>query len=109
MGKDGVEERRFPKLGVLGGRKPIEKPRVGMGVPQGQRLACIPQVKAKAEVRQIEGCRPLPDRVKLMGFGHRVYKNGDHRAPILRGWGLKLADRMGPQARKWFDLAAAAD
>ena len=42
--------------------------------------------------------------VKLMGFGHRVYKNGDHRAPILRGWGLKLSDRMGPQARKWFDL-----
>ena len=23
------------------------------------------------------------DKRKLMGFGHRVYKNGDHRAPIL--------------------------
>ena len=26
---------------------------------------------------------------KLMGFGHRVYKNGDHRAGILRKWGLE--------------------
>ena len=48
--------------------------------------------------------RAYAEKRKLMGFGHRVYKNGDHRAPILRGWGLKLADRMGPQARKWFDL-----
>jgi len=44
------------------------------------------------------------EKRKLMGFGHRVYKNGDHRAGILRNWGLKLADRLGPQARKWFDL-----
>ena len=48
--------------------------------------------------------RAFAEKRKLMGFGHRVYKNGDHRAGILRGWGLKLADRMGPDARKWFDL-----
>jgi 2-methylcitrate synthase/citrate synthase II len=48
--------------------------------------------------------RAYAEKRKLMGFGHRVYKNGDHRAPILRGWGLKLADRMGVDARKWFDL-----
>ena len=48
--------------------------------------------------------RAYAEKRKLMGFGHRVYKNGDHRAPILRGWGLKLADRMGPEALKWFDL-----
>ena len=41
---------------------------------------------------------------KLMGFGHRVYKNGDHRAGILRTWGLKLAKELGPDAMKWFDL-----
>ena len=27
---------------------------------------------------------------KLMGFGHRVYKNGDHRAGILEDWGLAI-------------------
>ncbi|MDP7004689.1 MAG: citrate/2-methylcitrate synthase [Phycisphaerales bacterium] len=41
---------------------------------------------------------------KLMGFGHRVYKNGDHRAGILRGWGLKYAEEANPEAKKWFDL-----
>jgi 2-methylcitrate synthase/citrate synthase II len=46
---------------------------------------------------------------KLMGFGHRVYKNGDHRAPILHGLGRKLAatDTKNPgghAASKWFDL-----
>ena len=48
--------------------------------------------------------RAFAEKRKLMGFGHRVYKNGDHRAGILRGWGLKLAERLGPDARKWFDL-----
>jgi citrate synthase len=39
-----------------------------------------------------------------MGFGHRVYKNGDHRAGILREWGLKYAGGENPAAQKWFDL-----
>ena len=41
---------------------------------------------------------------KLMGFGHRVYKNGDHRAGILREWGLKYASQENTDAQKWFDL-----
>jgi citrate synthase len=48
--------------------------------------------------------RAFAEKRKLMGFGHRVYKNGDHRAGILRGWGLQLAERLGPDAKKWFDL-----
>ncbi|MFO0827128.1 MAG: citrate/2-methylcitrate synthase [Phycisphaerales bacterium] len=48
--------------------------------------------------------RAFDEKRKLMGFGHRVYKNGDHRAGILRGWGLKLAEQKGPDAKKWFDL-----
>jgi 2-methylcitrate synthase len=48
--------------------------------------------------------RAFDEKRKLMGFGHRVYKNGDHRAGILRGWGLKLAEQLGPNAKKWFDL-----
>ncbi len=43
---------------------------------------------------------------KIMGFGHRVYKHGDHRAPILREWGLKLTKER-PQFRKWFDIGDA--
>lgn len=46
---------------------------------------------------------------KLMGFGHRVYKNGDHRAPILHKLGREIAatDKKNPgghQALKWFEL-----
>ncbi|MBL9121013.1 MAG: citrate synthase [Phycisphaerae bacterium] len=48
--------------------------------------------------------RAFDEKRKLMGFGHRVYKNGDHRAGILRSWGLKLAEQLGPNAKKWFDL-----
>jgi citrate synthase len=47
------------------------------------------------------------EKRKLMGFGHRVYKQGDHRAGILRGWGLKLCDPAAggrPEMKKWFDL-----
>ena len=48
--------------------------------------------------------RAFAGKRKLMGFGHRVYKNGDHRAGILRSWGLKLAEQLGPTAKKWFDM-----
>jgi citrate synthase len=46
---------------------------------------------------------------KLMGFGHRVYKNGDHRAPILHKLGRAIAekDRSNPgghAAVDWFRL-----
>jgi citrate synthase len=48
--------------------------------------------------------RAFVEKRKLMGFGHRVYKNGDHRAGILRSWGLQLAEQLGPDAKKWFDI-----
>jgi len=41
---------------------------------------------------------------KLMGFGHRVYKNGDHRAPILNKLGRAIAARQGPGSLKWFEM-----
>jgi 2-methylcitrate synthase/citrate synthase II len=47
--------------------------------------------------------RAFDEKRKLMGFGHRVYKQGDHRAGILREWGLKIAESRGPDAKKWFD------
>ncbi|MBS0196479.1 MAG: citrate synthase [Planctomycetes bacterium] len=41
---------------------------------------------------------------KLMGFGHRVYKNGDHRAPILGALGREIARKQGPDSLKWFEI-----
>jgi citrate synthase len=42
---------------------------------------------------------------RLMGFGHRVFKNGDPRALILRDALRRLGDRLGPAAGR---LAFAA-
>jgi 2-methylcitrate synthase/citrate synthase II len=39
----------------------------------------------------------------LMGFGHRVYKKGDHRASILRDWAVKLSKQTG--VTKWIEIA----
>jgi citrate synthase len=41
---------------------------------------------------------------KIMGFGHRVYKSGDHRASILHGLGRAYADKKGGEAQKWFEI-----
>ena len=50
--------------------------------------------------------RAFTEKRKLMGFGHRVYKNGDHRAGILRDWGIKYAGEENSSAMKWFELGA---
>lgn len=39
----------------------------------------------------------LASKKKIMGFGHRVYKNGDPRAKILRGMSEKLCNKAGTQ------------
>ena len=39
---------------------------------------------------------------KVMGFGHRVYKHGDHRAHILERELRKLADKLGQN--KWMAI-----
>ena len=39
----------------------------------------------------------LEKKEKVMGFGHRVYKHGDHRARILEGELRKLAEQKGAQ------------
>ncbi|HYF15980.1 MAG TPA: citrate/2-methylcitrate synthase [Phycisphaerales bacterium] len=53
--------------------------------------------------------RAFDTKRKLMGFGHRVYKNGDHRAPILHRMGRAIAEKDtknpgGHPAVQWFRL-----
>ena len=40
---------------------------------------------------------------KLMGFGHRIYKNGDHRARILEAGARELCDAVGQH--HWTEIA----
>jgi citrate synthase len=37
----------------------------------------------------------LAKKAKIMGFGHRVYKSGDSRVPIMREIGRDLGQRVG--------------
>lgn len=49
----------------------------------------------------------LAGKQKIMGFGHRVYKNGDPRAKILRKMSEQLTAKMGePQ---WYQMSALID
>ena len=64
------------------------------------------------EVGAVENVRSWMDTAfsekrKIMGFGHRVYKNGDHRAKVLHALGRAYADKRGADATKWFDIGEA--
>jgi len=49
----------------------------------------------------------LSEKKKIMGFGHRVYKNGDPRAKILRGMSETLTKLAGePQ---WYEISKYLD
>lgn len=49
----------------------------------------------------------LADKKKVMGFGHRVYKNGDPRAKVLSQLSQKLTAKSGePQ---WFQMSKEID
>jgi 2-methylcitrate synthase len=39
----------------------------------------------------------LAKKAKIMGFGHRVYKKGDSRVPIMREIGRELGKRVGKE------------
>ena len=48
------------------------------------------------------------DSVRLMGFGHRVYKNFDPRAKIIRGMCYRVLEKLGRADNPLFDLALQA-
>jgi citrate synthase len=45
----------------------------------------------------------LNNKQKIMGFGHRVYKNGDPRAKHLRAMSRKLGEQHGDT--KWYEIS----
>ena len=45
------------------------------------------------------------DSVRLMGFGHRVYKNFDPRAKIIRGMCYRVLEKLGRRNNPLFELA----
>ena len=60
-------------------------------------VANIPKYIAKAKDKD--------DPFRLMGFGHRVYKNFDPRATIIRKTCHEVLDKLGDDSDPLFDLA----
>lgn len=64
------------------------------------------------EIGSMEGAttwikEALADKKKVMGFGHRVYKNGDPRAKILSQLSERLTQKMGMP--HWYQMSKAID
>lgn len=59
------------------------------------------------EIGSVENVRPwvesLPEKSKIMGFGHRVYKVKDPRATILQNLAEQLFEKFGHD--KYYDIA----
>ncbi|HEX5787069.1 MAG TPA: citrate synthase [Woeseiaceae bacterium] len=55
--------------------------------------------------KYVEKAKDKNDPFRLMGFGHRVYKNFDPRATIIREMCHKLLARLGRRDTPLFDLA----
>jgi 2-methylcitrate synthase len=49
----------------------------------------------------------LVSKRKIMGFGHRVYKHGDSRAPTMQKYGLQMAQVTGDT--RWHDISAEVE
>ena len=64
-------------------------------------VAGIPKYVDKAKDRN--------DPFRLMGFGHRVYKNFDPRATIIRKMTHKVLEKLGRKDTPMFDLALALE
>ena len=55
--------------------------------------------------KYVEKAKDRNDPFRLMGFGHRVYKNFDPRATIIREMAHKVLEKLGRSDTPMFDLA----
>ncbi len=72
----------------------------------GANEAAMDMLKEIGSLDQVDAFmkKAFETKRKIMGFGHRVYKHGDHRASILHALGRKYAEKKGAEAVKWFEI-----
>ncbi len=69
-------------------------------------LAMLREIGSKDRIREfIKRAKDKDDPFRLMGFGHRVYKNYDPRAAILRESTHEVLDEVGVKDEPLLDLA----
>ncbi len=75
----------------------------------GANEAVLKMLEEIGDVSQIdkfvEKAKDKNDPFRLMGFGHRVYKNFDPRATIIRKMCHRVLDEIDPDDKPLFDLA----
>lgn len=75
----------------------------------GANEAVLKMLKEIGDASQIQKfiakARDKDDPFRLMGFGHRVYKNFDPRATIIRDMAHKVLAKLGRNDTPMFDLA----
>ncbi len=75
----------------------------------GANEAVLSMLEEVGDVKQIpkyiDKAKDKDDPFRLMGFGHRVYKNYDPRATVIRGMCHKLLKRLGKENDPLFELA----
>ncbi len=69
-------------------------------------------MRSLKEIGSVENLLPwldkaLAEKQKIMGFGHRVYKNGDPRAKILRHMSKSMTERSSEP--HWFAMSTLLD
>ena len=73
-------------------------------------LAMLEEIGDVSQIgKYIDKAKNKDDPFRLMGFGHRVYKNFDPRATIIREMCHKVLARLGRQDTPLFDLALALE
>jgi len=79
----------------------------------GANEAVLDMLKEIGDVSQIgkfvDKAKDKDDPFRLMGFGHRVYKNFDPRATIIRKMAHRVLERLGRVDTPMFDLALALE
>src|SRR5271163_456496 len=69
-------------------------------------LNMLDGIGSAAHIEQfLKRVKDKSDSVRLMGFGHRVYKNFDPRAKIIRGMCYRVLEKLGRTDNPLFDLA----
>jgi citrate synthase len=69
-------------------------------------LAMLEQIGSVENVpKYLAMAKDKSSHFKLMGFGHRVYKNFDPRAKIIRAMCYKVLERLGHHDNPLFELA----
>ena len=69
-------------------------------------IRMLEEISASGNLQKyVDRAKDKDDRFRLMGFGHRIYKNFDPRARIIREMCHELLTSLGSQSTPLFDTA----